>query len=309
MELSFHNRLYGHGTVLKRYTKLPAFIPFPFTVQHGWLGGRRLESTNSEFRSPLRTIWAWSETSAASYREHHDAVHVGGAPFLYLIRSILPIRDNSDTAKGTIVFPYHGTRHIEVQSDLDRYAQSLHELPPQFRPVRVCVHPEDLRMGLDAPFRTRGLRVFTNGAGNDASFLYRFVRNAAQVRYATSNHPCTALLYAAHLGARIFLWGPPISLRNVSSDEQPRGALSARSAVVDEMRANLSLDRLENHDYQQALCARELGTRFLSSPEELRRLVLREYRHPLNYWHLAWAVAGKARRTATNLKSSLCTRR
>jgi hypothetical protein len=222
-------------------------------------------------------------------------VLIGGAPFLYLADG-LRIGEAEPTRTGTIAFPLHGTRHISVEGDFDRYADELAALPGELHPIRICIHPEDMDAGTGQLFRRRGFEVVTNGPLASRGFLNRFISNVSDARYATSNQPTTALLYASYLGARVFLWGSEMRLRNLSSDEQPRGLLEMQTPVTEELVARLAFERLEDSASQRQLCDGELGVRYKLSPERLRSMILREYINPVNYSRLCFATIRKAGR-------------
>ena len=269
-ELYPQNAFYGCGSILRRYAGLRVPLPLPVLVQHGAYVG-----PNEDDARGASEMWCWSGRLARESRASFpgERVRAVGAPLLYLKR-MLGVPDRPDrSARGTLVMPCHSSHRIEAHSDFEAYAEMLTGLPPEFSPIRVCVYYRDAAQGAAEPFRRRGFEVVSNGRGrDDGRFLHRCLANLRASRYFLTNSFGTAPLYAAALGLRAFLFGPPTQL--VGGDAAYRAGLAGPYGVPP---AWEPLFRFPSGPEagQRDLATAELGQDHLLEPGEMRRLLLR----------------------------------
>jgi hypothetical protein len=269
------NRFYGHGALIRAAAEVPEWVPLPFAVQHGWFCRAPL-ATSAELVSGLPAVWAWNGTVARQFCELDAVTIVGGAPFLYACDRVGSCR--APGARGTLVLPTHGSRHVRLLSDYDRYLAQLAALPAEFHPMVFCLHPNDLGGALHRELRRRRLDVVTNGASVNPDYLVQFIRHTSAFRYATSNVMATALLYAAHVGLAAFVYGPKVDFENVSDRHLPRGPICAAGGVLDSVTAVFSLEAIDNLKAQQEAAAEQLGVSDRKTGREIRDALRATYR-------------------------------
>lgn len=297
MELTFLNRYYGHAGIIRRYARLPAAVPLPFTIQHGLYLPGVIWQDSAELHAVPSAIWAWSTTSAASFGRFHDRVFAGAAPFVYLadtMRSEISCYDR----RGTLVFPPHGTPHVRLRFELAQYLDEVTSLPAEFHPLTACLHPTDIGTPVEAFFHARGITVVSNGPATSDKFADTFISHAARARYATAPAMGTAIAYCAYVGTRVFLLGPKVQVHNVTDRHIRTGALTL-GREPGELGSELTLERVHDEDAQRAMADEALGATHKLTPAQVREQFEAAYRHP-NVRRLARLGTTKlARRLAT----------
>jgi hypothetical protein len=196
---------YGIGKIIKEYANFPRFLPFPVGIQHGW---SKLPIVH-DARYDAPENWYWSEDLATKYRNEFEGlnIRVVGSPFLYLLQNLQYVE--SSKKKGSIVFPCHSSKFIEIKCNFDDYADMLESLPEEYKPITICMYYIDLDNGLDDPFRRKGFEIIKNGDSIfDIEFLKNFIKNTHNKKYAFSNQMTSALLFASTMGLKSFFYGP-----------------------------------------------------------------------------------------------------
>lgn len=303
MEIYSTSNLYGAAAILKRHAKITPFIPTPAKFQHGWYlgaypgGVADLDSIG---------VWCWSQRIAAELQQlsPDKPIHTIGATFLYLMQllDMRPYAETTPRQRGSIVFPCHSSRNIQVKCNHEQYAEMLSNLGDDFRPISVCVYESDLSTGYAEIFRQRGFEIVTNGRrSRDPDFLTRFIKNTDGKRYALSNQMTSALLYASALGATSFLYGPKFEMEN-KGDPLFNG-VDLTACHDDGVRHYGKYFSFESADRtsQQEFTSDELGLYQIKSPRELRKLFIR---CAASFPYLRVASAAYTKQTGRRIKDA-----
>lgn len=210
-ELHGNVTYYGIGKILKEYAGFPLWIPLPVAVQHGW----SIIATKHEARYNAVENWYWSKNLEQKYQEEFPELRTRttGAPFLYLLRSLN--YTEPENKQGSIVFPSHSSKLIEIKCDFTTYADLLESLPEDYKPITICMYYLDQERGLDKPFRDKGFEIVNNGNSlYDVSFLSNFIKNTDGKKYAFSNQMTSALLFASAMGLKSYFYGPEFEVES-----------------------------------------------------------------------------------------------
>jgi len=216
-ELFFPTTFYGNGDIIRKYCRFTTLLPLPILLQHGW----NIKPTNHDAVTDAPENWYWNEKLRELYTTSFPqlSTRAVGAPFLYLLELLkyreLPI----DTRKGSIVFPSHSSALCEMNCDFQEYATILEQLPEEYKPITVCLYHIDQEKGFDKIFLDRGFSITSNGKGiHDKYFLYNFIENTKNKRFAFSNQMTSALLYASVMGLTSYFLGPKFFI-NITDPE------------------------------------------------------------------------------------------
>lgn len=208
-ELYWPNNNYGNARILKTYMNWPLEKPLPAIIPHGVY-------TNDVYVFPgeagagLPAMYCYPEFIGTLWRKiARKTVIEGASPFLYLLHQIRQTVKKMTwwNRQGTIFFPVHSTAGMKADTDLEKMADTLFNLPTALHPVTVCVHWHDFFQGAHKPFVARGMRIVSAGNMNNQDFLYRWAYLLLAHRYATSNGLGSSLYYATAAGMPYFLIG------------------------------------------------------------------------------------------------------
>lgn len=209
-------RNYGFTDIMREYAGLPRVVPFPAYMEHGWY--LATEPRESDLRQRIPAMLVFNERRAAAWRRLSGVpVAVMGAPFVHYRRAEgIEVRAG---AKGTVAFPAHSGTVVEACFDEDGYCADLHALPPEHKPLTVCLHWDDIRRGRAEAFERNKLRVVTAGPRHDPSFAARFYEILSSHQRATSNALGTYVLYSVELGIPFLLHGERAVFRTPAGSE------------------------------------------------------------------------------------------
>lgn len=267
------NSFYGHANIIRKYAGFPSWLPLPVCIQHGWM----LKASQHDARADVAENWYWSSELAEKAKQEYPVIkyRIIGSPFLYCLKNINYQHCDFELREGTIVFPFHSTESISLDSDIDKYCQLLSDLPDEYKPVTICVYHSDKKKGTDAFFLNNGFDVVCNG-DNPCSdvFLYNFIKNTKNKKYLISNEWSTAMHYGAIIGCQIHLYGPQV---NVLKSEDENFSKNFRDLFFNFDRKNRKYYDIKNFDKerQRVIAAKELGTRHLVSRMKLLLLLWR----------------------------------
>ncbi|QUY40608.1 hypothetical protein [Acaryochloris marina] len=262
---------YGIGKILKEYAGFPSYLPCPMSLQHGWT----ITATDHDARYDAPENWYWSKSLEETYKRKYRALKTRsiGAPFLYLLK--LLDYSEADNKQGSIVFPSHSSKLIEMKCDFDLYAEMLQNLPDNYHPITVCMYHLDQQKGLDNTFRGHGFKVVTNGNDlYDKAFLKRFVANVHGKRYAFSNQMTSALLFASAMGLKSFFWGPRFSTDSLDQNYQDIDYTDFHRSWESRFGNFFSFPECDLK-VQREIIEQELGNELVLSKSELGKLMLR----------------------------------
>ncbi|GGA21609.1 hypothetical protein [Okeania sp. KiyG1] len=291
-EISKLNIFYGHSKIIKDYCGYPLKKPLPILIAHGLNNLYKLD--DEHFNEFLFDYWVWNEEvrqfNINLYKISPENIYNFGAPFIYLADEYLSDFDNTEP-QGTIAFPSHLNPGRPVDEWYDEYAQLLKDLPEEFQPITVSLHPYDISKGLHQVFQKYGFTTVTcsplvlenyqeikknpgvfwkyyNHGG--PYFLDHFLKLCKGKKYATSNKIAAASYYSAYLGLRFFIYhgNQPGHLLRQEQNFTPEENEEYRK-----IKSFFSMENLEqaiNSEMQRELAQEKLGVQYKQGKKELR---------------------------------------
>ena len=290
------NHFYGHSAAFAAYLGRSRPRHIPGLVQHGWAAGSPVATHFRDFAnigapgsSDRLRLLVWSHGSRAwdPIGERHRTTAIG-APFVYLARAAGGPPAPSDEREQVVLMPVHGIQTQRVRGDHLELARLWRD---QEGPASVCLYAADTQdREIVAAYRQAGHRLVTLGERMDPAFLWRLWTMLGRARRVVSNRLSTPVLYAAHLGADVGVYGDAMRIDGEGSADNDR-----LKALWPELHAE-HVDPAAS----SAISARELGVDHLLCPDQLERVLgwqRRPGRPALDYWTLS-----PARRAAVNLR-------
>ncbi|MFW6296278.1 MAG: hypothetical protein ACOC04_03700 [Halothece sp.] len=118
---------YSINAIIKKYSGFPLQLPLPVHIQHGWT------SIVYELyaKEKVSENWYWSQWLEEKYKEKYKNIKTRtvGSPFLYLLKLVNYQELSKSKRKGSIVFPCHSSKAVQVDCDFEEYASRLEKLP------------------------------------------------------------------------------------------------------------------------------------------------------------------------------------
>ena len=287
-EVWLGNAFYGNGAILKKYAKLPWWVPLKFHTQHGVKFFSLAEEGDIKkqlsFYLPKDNntpFLIFNKREAEFLRArlgNRTNIQVIGAPIIYLdpyiegTKKSLPDLEK----KGTIAFPSKGTHYSNVVTDYTEYADMLDALPEKFKPIKVCMYYLDRERGKDKPFLEKGFEVVDNGKLLSQNFLQKFYYNTLSAEYSTSNDLLSSpVFYSIYSGLKFFEYGPNVKYEQLINDKH------SFYAKEREMSQKISLyhfpiEEVEDYQKMKRIADLELGLDYKLSPAQLRKFILRQ---------------------------------
>ncbi len=269
---------YGDGGIVRRYSGYPTRLPLPVSIQHGWT----IAAAPGHAVKQAPEKWYWSVAAEQRYAAAYPdlATQTSGASFLYLLRASGYIPLAKAEQKGSIVFPSHSTRRIDMACDFDQYAAALAALPMAYHPITVHLYYVDCNRGLAEPFLRHGMAVVTNGQSHlDDDFLWNFVRNVHGNQYIFSNQLSSALLFGVAMDLTAHFSGPEFQVLNPNQYWRQRDYNQHHRTWEAQYREVFGFPDPDLTLQKQAV-DEELGRAKMLSPGEMRRLLWRLTFHP-----------------------------
>lgn len=269
--------LYGFIQIIREYMRYPSFLPTYFTYEHGWTP--LSEANGSELQRAEELMLVFNKRRAEAWEKKSNIpVAIMGAPFVHY-RKIHKI-EKCEEARGTVAFPSHSTEHMDAVFDIDKYCQMLFDLPPEYHPITICLHGDDLTRNKDKFYRKYNFDVVSAGPKwvTDFSFVDNFYNILKKHKYATSNQVGSYSFYAVEMGIPFFVYGnPAIMENNESTDFMPR-----KYSICDYEMGGLttkifSWNNGEISKQQIDFVITELGLNDCLSRRQLRNLILKVF--------------------------------
>ena len=296
------NHFYGHSAALAAYAGLPRPRHITGLVQHGWTAVSPVETHFRDFpalrgdtpgRWPTgrRSLFVWSHGSRAWQPDGRVETVPIGAQWLHLDAVAGPRPVAVRPTDRTVILPVHGIQTQRVRGDHAGLARRWADVEG---PATVCLYAADAEdPAILSAYRSAGHRCVVLGGRMEASFLWRLRTMLARADRVVSNRLSTPVVYAAHLGADVAVYGDPLALDGERGDANDR---------VRELWPEFHGERLDR-EVTRALADTELGAAHVRPPAELRRLL--GWDRPTaasfaDYWSLAPAQRARvqlARRT------------
>ncbi len=186
----------------------------------------------ADYRPNINTIHAlmigkadrWYHTSEAGFRSvpaifvHNepDRVHLervlGGRkriliaphPFHYVVRHY-ETEATGLKREGSVFFMPHTSGQPWPRIPVGYVSQRLQELPEEYHPVDICLHPNDVAEKLVSTFQAHGFGVVTAGHRHDPLFLHRFFWLCRRRHYAITIDHGTQVWLSSLAGCAIHM--------------------------------------------------------------------------------------------------------
>lgn len=263
------NHYYGHSAALARAAGLTRPRHVAGLVQHGWTAMSPLSTHFRDFPRlgrhdgpPGRRLLVWSHTSRAwdPAAEDRETTPVG-SPFAYLARASSSRPVARDEVDEVVLMPVHGIQTQRLRGDHAGLARRWRE---QEGRATACLYAADAQAPeIVSAYRDAGHRLVVLGERGDAAFLWRLWTMLGRARRVVSNRLSTPVVYAAHLGADVGVYGDPLRIDGEATTDNDR---------VRELWPELHGERLDPV-VARDLADRELGLQHLLEPAALRAVL------------------------------------
>ena len=203
---------YGLNTIIRKYLFIPNWMPLLAYMEHGWspLDVPSYTDINAK-RYPIMLVFNKRRYNAYKNTKHNFMkILILGMPFV-LYRKNKKISKKKD-AKGTIAFPGHRTKLMNVEYDINNFCKELKALSPEFQPVTVCLHSEDLQQ--KEIYNNLGFEVVTAGLQVDPGFVDNFYDILSGHNYSVSNSVGSHTFYSIDLNIPFFILGEEPTIIN-----------------------------------------------------------------------------------------------
>lgn len=207
------NHFYGHSAAFAAYLGRSRPRHIPGLVQHGWAARSPISTHFRDFPNiggrggadRLRLL-VWSHTSKAwDPAAETRCTTAVGAPFAYLVKVAGQPPEPRDDQEKVVLMPVHGIQTQRVRGDHRGLARSWREAEG---PATVCLYAADAAdPDIVAAYRQAGHRLVVLGERTDPAFLWRLWTLLGRADRVVSNRLSTPVLYAAHLGADVGVYG------------------------------------------------------------------------------------------------------
>jgi len=200
--------LYGRKRALYDIIKIPYWLPLNAYLEHG------ANPAYSEMRLKLtaKSIYPFFLLNSNEHirllkKYTHKKVYSIGDVYARFRRKFITKNPNS---LGTLYFPHHSTRLINVHQDHQRICYELKRLPKVFKPITICLYWVEVVKGIHKIYEENGFNVITNGHLYDDSFITRFYDNMKNYSYCSSNVTGSYAYYAVEMEIPFFIYGPEV---------------------------------------------------------------------------------------------------
>ena len=270
----FNNKLYGHAKVLKMYAGMDLSKPMVGYLQHGWSyenGVPGYEPRDKE-RPPkffLKRSLLWSERMLNRHRAlgFNSSILIG-SPFIYLPE----IKMGYEKKNSIILFPPHSTNmepFFDQEKFFKKYLKDIAKvIEKNFGDITICLGERDFNTdGIKEIFKN--YNVITLGNRLDSNFLIKFQLEVERHEYVSSNRLQTALVYALHMGKKVFILGDAGNKYKAIVPWQQHGPRPP------DFRKEYSQLLWENFDDKchKEVSDIELGVEYKRTPEKLRKIL------------------------------------
>jgi hypothetical protein len=262
------NHFYGHSAALAAYLGRGRPSHVRGLVQHGWASVSPVSTHFRDFpdvgRSPRdpRRLLVWSHASRAwdPEDEEHRTTAIG-AQFAYLAAVAGPPPQPRDDRDRVVLMPVHGIETQRVRGD---HAALAHAWRDAEGPATACLYAADAAdPDILSAYTAAGHRCVVLGGRLEADFLWRLWTMLGRADRVVSNRLSTPVLYAAHLGADVAVYGDALRLDGESAEQNAR---------VRELWPELHTEHVAPEIVGEVV-DRELGLSAMREPADLERLL------------------------------------
>ena len=277
---SWHD-YYSLGFCIKEYARFPKFLNLAVYTDHG--PGIRENLLPMDLNNKYRVSLLQNTIRINAFKEIGKPVYCTGAPFVHY-RKKRNIHIKQD-AKGTVCFPFHSTKFVKADFDIDKLIKQINDLPKRFQPVTICLHHCDVEDGKHLKYIEKGFDVVSAGHKFDKKFVHRFYEILSNHKYATSNSYGSHVPYSIEMGLPFFILKNEIMIKNLGD----KNLNMTESSIDDyfntdrvmnkyeEAKKIFSEVRTEITPEQNAFAEKVLGIPYAISPIKLNKILWREY--------------------------------
>ena len=266
------NDKYGFGRTLKLYAGTPEQDPIHGVVPHGAgaygdLAGEP-EAPKQELIDKIPCIFTSNERC-------FDAFWNAGKRHLFPIgvASIYThecIKHENRTSQGSLFFRCHSTPALIDSLDDEQAISWLMSLPKRFHPVNISVFPFDYRRGIYKRYQEAGFRLVCAGTEYDECFIWRHLHLIKGHRYILSTGMGTHIFHS-------ILCGKPTLIKRIDVNYTAKHKDFQRNISQQDgfyqLADHFAKEKEEPSKNQIDIANEFLGTRYLASPETLRRFM------------------------------------
>jgi len=212
---SYVNRVYSIVYWLKDYAFYPKKFPLCSYVEHGISFYDKIFKEETENDAPL--ILKYSPRLIDLYKKESIK------PVYCIVNPYIHYRKKNKIAKGTLFFPGHSVSYIDDLTDWRYFISNLENIPEQFKPVDICLHPIDIRKGLGRMFSDKGYNVFSAGNEYCNKYAENFYNILKGYKYSMSNLLGSYAFYSVEMGIPFSLFGEEPICYNNEDDKFEKG--------------------------------------------------------------------------------------
>jgi len=196
------NEPYSNKFLIDKMFFYPKFFNLYVSIQHGVF----IRKINNEiFEGDIMSNFDYALYDRPLKEQYGIKVLSVEHPFLFYRKKYNIKQKNS--AKGTLIFPLHGSPGLDRKYSIKEYIKDLKSLPESFYPLMICLHFTDVLKGQHHIWYEEGFEVTSAGNGYREDFVKRFYDILTSVKYITSNESTSALFYAVDLKIPAFIYG------------------------------------------------------------------------------------------------------
>lgn len=196
---------YGFKRWISRYGYYPSFLPLCIYTDHG-PGDSNLLSAKHELESDAPVQFYHCPAGVTKWKKQSKKeCHVLFSPFVFA-RKTLKISFNQD-ARGSVYFMSHGTANVRDLTPIELYIKDLESVPEKYKPVRICLHFNEVSLGYGEIYKKLGYEVVTAGDPAAQQFTEQFYKILSTARYTFSSSFGSHALYAVEMGVPFGLYG------------------------------------------------------------------------------------------------------
>ncbi len=208
----FVNEVYGLGYWLKDYGYYPKKLPLYTYMDHGMTFNESIPI--HELENSASVVFKFSPRLVKKFKNFSKkSIYNIVNPTIHCRLKNKIVKENNAT--GTLFFPGHSTDLIDDLMDWDSFINRLKKIPEKYWPIDICLHPTDVKKGLDRIFEKAGYQVFTAGSAHDSSFTLNMYNILKRYKFTMSNLLGSYVFYSVEMGIPFSLYGTePIYMNN-----------------------------------------------------------------------------------------------
>ena len=187
---------YGLAGLIRDQLSLPSWLPIEAEFQIGW-------EIELDLIPKRKYNLVWSKRIKDHYNTLGYKTHVIESPFIY--HKNKNNYKQFDSAKGTVVFPYHSDEGWLVVLDINKFCSKLESLPKKFKPITICLHFLDYIDNNVKSEYEKYFNVVTAGDIYNKDFAQNFYHILSKNEFSTSNAISTYTFYSVDIGIPFFL--------------------------------------------------------------------------------------------------------